>query len=133
VNDTIRCISFDVPGQPKSQGSKRIGEHGQMFEQGGHELAAWRKTIAQLAMLHRRGRTIDAAVTVRLSFRVRYVGKSWPPKQRWDVDKLARAVLDGIVSGGLLADDALVVELHVTKHPVPSDPGVAVFVSEEAA
>jgi Holliday junction resolvase RusA-like endonuclease len=49
-----------------------------------------------------------------------------------DIDKLTRAILDGLTDGGLLADDARVVELHITKrYPTPGDPtGVGIDVTE---
>ena len=94
-------------------------------------LKGWRRTVAIAAD---RGIEFDAPVGVSLSF---YLPK--PKRPRWlvpavkpDIDKLTRAVLDGLVDGGLLADDSRVVALKVTKHYVGEDtpnPGVIVAVT----
>jgi Holliday junction resolvase RusA-like endonuclease len=49
----------------------------------------------------------------------------WPTKDG-DGDKLERAILDGLVQGGLLVDDRHVIECHWRK--LFGTPGVAVMV-----
>ena len=93
------------------------------------QLKAWRRAVSLEAD---RGVEFDAPVVVTLGFVL------IPPKRpRWlvpavkpDVDKLVRAVFDGLVDGGLLYDDSRVVELHVTKrYANPGDmPGVGINV-----
>lgn len=53
---------------------------------------------------------------------------AWPT--RHDLDKLVRAVIDGLVSGGAMADDRHVTELHAVKEYVedPEQAGVIAFV-----
>ena len=83
-------------------------------------LAAWREAVtlrAREATARDRDWPTAAAVSVDLAFtlprprrttRVRPVG---PP----DVDKLARACLDGLTAGGIYRDDAQVIDLHARK------------------
>lgn len=51
------------------------------------------------------------------------VKRAWPyARSAGDVDKHARCLLDGLEQGGVLADDAQVVQLQVTK-AYPDSPG----------
>jgi Holliday junction resolvase RusA-like endonuclease len=54
------------------------------------------------------------------------------PAVKPDIDKLCRAILDGLQDGGLLAEDSRVVTLTATKrYPNPGDPtGVGIDVTE---
>jgi crossover junction endodeoxyribonuclease RusA len=62
----------------------------------------------------------DAAVEVRIAFylpRPKSAPRSrFYPTVRPDLDKLSRAVLDGITAGGALHDDSQVVMLVAAKH-----------------
>jgi len=97
---------FTVPGVPVPQGSKRIGAHGQMYDQAGARLKAWRSEVATMAMLNRKHYRFEKECGVDLVFRV---------KRDADLDKLTRAVFDGLQEGGLLVDDKLVVFLSAEK------------------
>jgi Holliday junction resolvase RusA-like endonuclease len=81
-------------------------------------------------------RGTPAPYAVALSFLMPRPGR---PEHPWpslgDLDKLERAVLDGLVRGGLLADDRHVVELRSSKAFAPGDgePGVQVAVATALA
>lgn len=52
---------------------------------------------------------------------------------RGDLDKLVRAVLDGLTRGGTIVDDRHVTELSATKFwAEPGDEGVAITVESRA-
>lgn len=111
----IDVIEFFIPGAPVQQGSKtgfsRLNSRTvQMTDQNKTRLKPWRATVADHADL---GVTFDCPVYVELTFVM-----PRPKKPRWfvpavkpDLDKLTRAVLDGLTDGGLLADDARVVRM----------------------
>lgn len=125
-------VSFFVAGTPVPQGSKVIARGGGktwLRDVNTTALKGWRRAVALKAD---RGVEFDAPVKVTLSFVL-----PRPKRPRWDVpavkpdiDKLARACLDGLVDGGLLYDDARVVELHVfERYVTPGDvPGVGIDV-----
>ncbi|APZ81736.2 hypothetical protein NCPPB3778_30 [Rathayibacter phage NCPPB3778] len=76
---------------------------------------------------------IDAPVKVILDFYIRKprTTKATHPVaiQIGDLDKLVRSTLDGLVNGGLLADDKFVTHLVARKMFDPTRSGVAVRVS----
>lgn len=116
---------FSVPGTPITQGSMSVFR-GKIVHQKSRELSAWRNAIniACRAIME----PLDGPVTVDVLFRLqapRSVTRALP-HVRPDVDKLARAALDGL-TGAAFADDAQVVRLTATKEYGP--PG-AVFVIE---
>jgi crossover junction endodeoxyribonuclease RusA len=126
-------VSFFVAGTPVPQGSKVIARGGGktwLRDVNTKALKDWRRAVAVEAD---RGVEFDVPVEVRLSF---YLPK--PQRPRWrvpavkpDIDKITRAVLDGLVDGGLLADDSRVVGLKVTKRYADVKPvGVDVTVSD---
>ena len=128
-------IRVKVHGLPAPQGSKRHVGGGVMIESS-KAVAPWRERIA-----HETQDVIEAGarpysqrepVLVRITFwmprpgahygsrkGVPYVKDSAPSRpvtmRRNDIDKLARAVLDGITDGGALGDDGQVASLVVDK------------------
>ena len=136
-------MKFRVNGQPAPQGSKRHVGGGRMVEMS-KAVGPWREAVraeAQRVLLSQSRLGLDAignlisipeagglSVTVvfvlkrpkshfRTGHNAGLVRESAPhfPAGRPDVDKLARAVLDGLVAGGVMADDAQVVSLNVSK------------------
>ena len=120
-------LIFDVRGIPAPQGSKRHMGNGVMVESAGQKLKSWREAVRAecvAAMLNTDTATITAgpvAVTAtflmprpRSHYRTgkragelrddapRYVDK------RPDIDKLVRATLDALRSGGAYMDDSQV-------------------------
>lgn len=129
-------ITFTVEGLPVPQGSKTIAKGGGktwLRDANASKLKPWRAKVAAAADL---GVTFDCPVVVFAMF---YLPR--PKKPKWwapagrvgDVDKLARALLDGMTDGGLLADDARVVDLHSYKrYETKQNPaGVRVAVMEK--
>lgn len=109
--------SFFVPGMPAPQGSKRHVGKGRMVEDS-KRVPAWRKQVSRVARVFG-PRLGTAPVAVTLEF-VMPRPKAWgkmradPMVQRPDVDKLARAVLDGL-TGFCFDDDSQVISLVATK------------------
>lgn len=122
---------FSVDGIPVSQGSKTIAQGGGktwMRDANAKKLKPWRERVAQAADL---GVTFDCPVKVFAYFDMPRPKrpKFERPATKPDVDKLARALLDGMTDGGLLKDDSRVVDLHVVQRYSES-PGVWVRVTE---
>ena len=130
-------IKFRVNGTPAPQGSKRHVGGGRMIEMS-KAVGPWREAVRAETQRylapheHTRDPRNRAGwpAAVRIVFILprpaahygrrsgqRYVKDSAPgyPTTRPDVDKLARAVLDGLVAGGLFADDAQVAVLYAAK------------------
>lgn len=122
--------TFFIPGLPQPQGSKTaVVRNGRAVLLDGRRgparqaFARWRQAVADAAA--EQGARFDEAVLVGLAFRL--PKPSSLPRRRWlsstrpDVDKLARAVLDGLTEGGLLADDGRVAVLHASKRLVTDE------------
>lgn len=134
-------LSFRIDGVAVPQGSKRIGRagmHGRpLVVDDNPKLRPWRDAVTlQAGSAARRAGWVtparDVAVEVELS-----VGLPRPasaprsraaPVVRPDVDKLARALLDGLVDAAVLTDDAQCTRLEITK-TYSADPGVDVSVN----
>ncbi len=128
-------ITFRVDGIPIPQGSKVVARGGGkvwLRDANASRLKPWRQRVAAASDV---GETFDCPVVV---FAVFYMPK--PKKPAWwapagrvgDTDKLCRALLDGLTDGGLLSDDARVVDLHAFKrYETKANPlGVRVVVVE---
>jgi crossover junction endodeoxyribonuclease RusA len=110
-----------VRGIPAPQGSKRHVGGGRMIESS-RAVGPWREAVrAETQHYFECGAdTFDGPVVVGVNFympRPKSVPKRilWPAK-RPDLDKLARAVLDGLTDGGAWFDDGQVVKLQLAKH-----------------
>jgi Holliday junction resolvase RusA-like endonuclease len=135
----VRTVRFHVDGQPVAQGSKAcrcIAGRGLLFEST-KGVRPWRTAVKRAAKLaaQRSGVVYPSRVplAVSLSFELRRpVGLrsriAWCAVKP-DVDKLTRAVLDALVDGGLIPDDAQVAVLHVRKRFGP-EPGVAIVIRD---
>lgn len=116
--------SIQVRGIPAPQGSKRHVGGGRMVESS-KAVGPWREAVR--AECQRAGvQPLDGPVLVRISFRlprpkghygtgrnaarVRPAAPAWPAGKP-DLDKLERAVLDGLTAGGAWLDDAQVVQI----------------------
>lgn len=110
-------ITFWVDGLPAPQGSKKHVGNGRMVETS-KNLPAWRKAIETTARQHHTEPPIDRPVTVQADF---FMPK--PKRPMFDVpatapdtDKLQRALGDGLEKGGVLTNDARIVQWVATKH-----------------
>lgn len=125
MGTTPVAYHFEISGTPITQGSMNVFR-GKIVHQKSRELTAWRNAINEAC--HAIMEPLEGPVTVDVTFRLQSP-RSAPralPHVRPDVDKLARAALDGL-TGAAFADDAQVVRLTATKEYGP--PG-AVFVIE---
>lgn len=117
---------FWVSGQPAPQGSKRNIGGGRMIEASAG-VGPWRDRVAgETQRLAHPQFTGPTRVTLRfllirpaahLGARgvVKASAPRWPGGKRYDLDKLVRAVLDGLTDGGLLSDDGNVAWLRARK------------------
>lgn len=127
-------IVFSVTGTPAPQGSKRHVGGGRMIE-ASKRLHPWRDLVIEAAQdqadLTDR---LDGPVEVKLEFRIPSPKKPLhvlPISRRaGDIDKLSRAVLDGLTIGGIIGDDSQVVTLKASKIYVTDYPGVIITIRE---
>ncbi|MCA1693651.1 MAG: RusA family crossover junction endodeoxyribonuclease [Actinobacteria bacterium] len=128
----LPAVELDVfvPGPPAAQGSKRYAGHRRSRKTGklapvlleqSDAVEPWRNTVAK-TVRHARGPVpvLDCPVVLELEFvlpRPAGTPKRRTPsatKQHHDLDKLQRAVFDGL-TGVALRDDCLIVDVHATK------------------
>lgn len=138
---TPDAITIDAVGMdPATQGSKRHVGHGIMRETNAR-LPAWRSLVAQAA-LDTKLPLYNTPVSISITFRFlrakgHYNSSGLSPKapvhltskQKGDIDKLTRAVLDAL-TGTLLHDDSQVVQLAAHKRYCTTDekPGALVTI-----
>ena len=128
----MSAASFFVPGIPAPQGSKTgyvVGGRAVVVDKNPAVLKPWRVAIAAYASNYR----VDPGpVQVALIFVMpRPKRPKYPvPATKPDIDKLVRAVLDGLVQGKLIEDDSLVVSLIASERysTEESIPGVHIAV-----
>ena len=134
-------IVVTVRGLPAPQGSKRHVGNGRMVESS-KAVGPWREAVrAETQRVMDTAEPLQGPLWVRLRFTLPrpkgHTGKRgllpsapvWPAVKP-DLDKLARAALDGLVAGGAMADDARVVQLDVRKQYVVHDfPGMVAEVA----
>lgn len=131
---SLPTVEYFIPGIPVQQGSKTgfvVGKRAIIADANGKKLKPWRATVTT----HTPGLlTFDCPVYVELTFVM-----PRPQKPRFllpavqpDIDKLTRAVFDGITDAGLWKDDARVVRMLVAEeYASEGNPvGVHVLVSE---
>jgi crossover junction endodeoxyribonuclease RusA len=140
-------LVFHVPGTPRPQGSKRAVARGVLIEQSAH-LPAWRHTIAAharaaAARASWQPLTDPCGIVLRFAMppgkgRSPRLAAGWPhgafTGQSPDLDKLVRAVLDGITDAATVwTDDRLVCSIGAQRVWAGTDvdpvPGVTVRVA----
>lgn len=123
-------ITFFVPGVPAPQGSKTakcINGKAIMWE-ASTKVKEWRATVtatAQIEMIARGLETKTDPVELVLEFRLpkpKSVKREFPDVKP-DLDKLIRAVCDGLTKSKIYKDDALVIALSASKR-YSEEPGV---------
>lgn len=115
---------------PPPQGDLKVGQHGKLYHANARQLKPWRAQVQQAAHQLRTmaGGPLHVPVGVQVTFTVPRPAtiplrrRAWPSvRSAGDVDKLARAVLDGLTiehtgpGVGLLGDDAAVCKLYAVK------------------
>lgn len=135
-------IAFFVPGIPAPQGSKQAFVRGTraVLVEMSKALPRWRAAVTAAARAAHQGPPLDGPLAVWITFYLPRP-KSVPARRRPyptvtpDLDKLARAVLDGITDARLWTDDARVVDLTITKRyqdpPVACAPGAVVHITSK--
>jgi crossover junction endodeoxyribonuclease RusA len=120
-------IDFFVPGDPAPQGSKNAYARGGrvILVEASKRTGPWRSAVTAAARSAREA--IDGPTAVTLDFVLARPRTSTRPHPttKPDVDKLARAVLDGITDARMWKDDSQVCHLTATKSYGPL-PGVRV-------
>ena len=133
-------FNFRVYGEPVSKGSGFFCLNGRPIPQNNQKCKKWERAI-RAAWLAEYGNpeTLDEPVSVHLTF---YLKR--PQTPRWsvpavkpDIDKLTRAVLDGLQEtkkdAGLIKDDSRVWHLEVEKEYADSEDEMGVRVVVGAA
>jgi crossover junction endodeoxyribonuclease RusA len=111
-----------VDGEPAPQGSKRHVGNGVMVESS-KKVKPWRSAVvaAILDQVKLADRGLDGPVGCHISFQLRAPRSASKkdlakgPMRKPDIDKLARATLDALVTSGWIVDDARVVTLSLHK------------------
>lgn len=107
--------SFFVKGRPIPQGSMKFVRPGVMIHSRSQDLALWRADIARNAELFG-FKPVSSAVKVELDFimaRPKSAKRAFPSVKP-DLDKLIRAVLDGL-TGVVYEDDSQVILIQSSK------------------
>lgn len=124
---------FRVDGVPVPQGSKKgfvVGRRAVLVDDNKVLLKPWRAKIAKAVDL---GVTYDCAVIVEAIFylpRGKTVTRKYPTTVP-DLDKLMRALGDGMTDGGLIRDDSIICDENIKKRYADGcEPGVTVTVKE---
>jgi Holliday junction resolvase RusA-like endonuclease len=130
-----------VYGRPAPQGSKRHVGRGIMIESSKH-VKPWREDVRAAALTVRgEAAPLDGPLTVRMVFTMQKPksapkrARTWPDRVP-DVSKLIRSTEDALVSAGLIADDARIVEYTRVAKVFPNEdpealeaPGVRIQIS----
>jgi crossover junction endodeoxyribonuclease RusA len=140
--DTREAVQVFVAGHPRAQGSKKHVGKGVMVEMA-KDLKPWRQAIANRFSEAREGKQLLGPIGVRVVFffnrpaahygtgRNAGILKNSAPRYRDsapDLDKLQRALFDGLVMSGVIRDDRFICDVQASK--VYGDPGVLVEVRE---
>lgn len=122
-------VQFRVDGTPIPQGSKTVASGGGktwVRDSNGKKLKPWRAAIAKAADL---GVTFHEAVHLTATFylpRPKTVTRKYPTTVP-DLDKLMRALGDGMKDGGLIVDDSIICDENIKKRYADGcKPGVTV-------
>jgi Holliday junction resolvase RusA-like endonuclease len=124
-------ITVEVEGRPAPKGSRIAGKTkaGNTYTRPASKYEKpWVDAVREATrIVMRHHPTPDPPYEVTLRFRLNMPQKprlTWPTVP--DVDKLARAVLDGLTQGGAIEDDRCVTDLTVSKEYAVRDEPVGV-------
>lgn len=110
--------AFFIEGLPVPQGSMRTVGRGIVIHNNAKKLKVWRSLVAfQTRAFFQDDEQIDDALRIDLEFylpRPKSVKRIFPTRKP-DLDKLIRAVLDGITESNAVTDDARFVEINAKK------------------
>ena len=118
------AIVYSVSGEPAPQGSKTLTRYGMI--DASKRLKPWRELVKEASQEQADlTDTVLGGVRVSLTFRFTQPAKpvrAYPPI---DIDKLCRAVLDGMTQGHIIEDDKHVIYLTAKKE-YHEHPGVII-------
>lgn len=120
-------VTFRVDGIPAPQGSKRHVGNGRMIEMS-KKIGPWRERVRLTVQRDYHGAPFDGPLIVIIRFyleRPKTVTRTYPHVTP-DLDKLVRSTFDAMKQGGLIADDARVVDLAASKRY--GEPGAEITV-----
>lgn len=123
-------ISFFLHGEPQPKGSVQGFLRGdKVIVTHTAKSKVWEESIRWQVKDYQHN--LDGPLAVSLDFyltRGKSVKRQYPAVTP-DIDKLTRAVLDALK--GVIADDARITDLHVTKRYATGGPGVQVIISSD--
>jgi Holliday junction resolvase RusA-like endonuclease len=132
--------NFFIAGIPAPQGSKtgRVVNGRVVMWESSAKVKPWREAVTTMTKAHMQFgdlEMISDPIELCLSFylpRPKSVKREFPSVKP-DLDKLVRSTCDGLKTGGLYTDDALIIALTATKQyaPVGMDAGCHVLVVRE--
>lgn len=138
-------LEIVIEGVPMTQGSKTAVAKGVLIEgrskTGRAKFAAWRQAVTLQARAAHRGEPLDGPLGVELEVRLPLI-KTAPKRRRiWpykglDIDKLTRAVFDGLSDAGVWVNDNRPCDVRVTKrydYDEPAGCTVRIWQLEEEA
>lgn len=115
----LPAVEFFIPGIPVQQGSKTgFSPKGtnkvQMTDQNAKDLKPWRATVTRVTPVPY---TFDCPIYTELTFVMPRPARPMfdVPATKPDIDKLTRAMFDGITDAGLWKDDCRVVKMLVAE------------------
>ena len=129
-------FSFYVEGIPAPQGSKNgFVKNGRVvMVEASKKVKPWRDAVTKQTQLAMRNREmITTPVELTLVFhlpRPKTVLRGFPSVKP-DLDKLIRSTFDGLTTGGLYQDDALVIAVTATKIYATDKVGCYIHVASE--
>jgi Holliday junction resolvase RusA-like endonuclease len=135
-------ISYFVEGEPAPQGSKtgKVVNGRVIMWEASAKVKPWRTAVALQTQAYRASKwpnaeqwTIKTPVEITLIFHLpkpKSVKRDFPSVKP-DLDKLIRSTFDGLTTGGLYEDDALVIALSASKIYSTDRIGCQITVSEE--
>jgi Holliday junction resolvase RusA-like endonuclease len=130
-------ISYFVEGEPAPQGSKNgFVKNGRVvMVESSKKVKPWREAVAlhtqkQLENLYHfpYSQPVEIALVFHLP-RPKSVSRVWPSVKP-DLDKLIRSTFDGLTTGGLYTDDALIVAVSASKQYATDRIGCQIIASE---
>lgn len=126
-------ISYWIDGEPAPQGSKTgfIKNGRVVMVEASKKVKPWREAVAAQTKAKVQA-ALENPVEIALVFHLpkpKTVTRKWPAVKP-DLDKLIRSTFDGLTTGGLYTDDALVIAVSASKQYATDRIGCQVIASE---
>jgi Holliday junction resolvase RusA-like endonuclease len=126
-------ISYWIDGEPAPQGSKTgfIKNGRVVMVESSKKVKPWREAVAAQTKAKVQV-ALENPVEIALVFHLpkpKTVTRKWPAVKP-DLDKLIRSTFDGLTTGGLYTDDALVIAVSASKQYATDRIGCHVIASE---